>query len=373
VEGFPIPYLTASVGRSGANRPHDVATIQATPRRALDRERAQALDIEVPSEPLAQRLIGAGIQLVQNMTATANDADPDLPTGEAAEAELADICEALQGEFPNIAERLENLRQQLREPLEQHRETVERLVRAGVAGWAEDVRGWFAGNGNRAILVQADTGVPIFEGPGGRYFHQLKTATPVVAFPMTEFIDHLESAEGIVNHMYLDSARPPNVTIGIGINLTAAGEADAAVDLLLGHATVRATGADATEQEIRDDYAAVAARPAGNFSAAHYEQFTALDIDDATARQFAEDFVRRALAALVAGDDFPEFDRTPANAQKGLMDLLYAGGPNGFTTRFPRFSSAYNGRDWKTCSRQVFRESVSNTRDNAVSRWFQHR
>jgi GH24 family phage-related lysozyme (muramidase) len=188
---------------------------------------------------------------------------------------------------------------------------------------------------------------------------------------MTEFIAHLEGAEGIVNHMYLDTAREPNVTIGIGTNLTDDGGADAAVRLLLGHATVRATGADATEQEIRDDFAAVAARPGGNFAAAHYEQFTALDIDDATARQLAEDYVRERVAALVAGDDFPEFDRTPANAQKGLMDLLYNLGLDGLVGTFTKFSSAYNGRDWKTCSRQVFRRTVSDTRDNAVSRWFE--
>ena len=33
-----MPYLTASVGRSGANRPHDVATIQATLRHLDLRE-----------------------------------------------------------------------------------------------------------------------------------------------------------------------------------------------------------------------------------------------------------------------------------------------------------------------------------------------
>jgi len=73
----------------------------------------------------------------------------------------------------------------------------------------------------------------------------------------------------------------------------------------------------------------------------------------------------------MAGDAFPDFDRTPATAQMGLMDLLYTGGANGFTTRFPRFSSAYNGRDWKGASREVFRRTVSDTRDNTVSDWFE--
>jgi hypothetical protein len=113
---------------------------------------------------------------------------------------------------------------------------------------------------------------------------------------MTEFIAHLESVEGIIPHMYQDSAEDPNVTIGIGTNLTAQGGAAAAVSQLLDHATVRTTGVDATAQEIRNDFAAVAEQP-GRRGAGWYEQFTTLDIDDATARRLAEDFTRRQVAA----------------------------------------------------------------------------
>jgi hypothetical protein len=354
---------------AGPRRPfdHDQAG------RPFDHDQAEALDIDPPSDDFAKQVVEAGIQVAQNIASDAPD--PTLPTGEEGQAELAALCDALKRENPRQAERLEGIGGVRPEPDRggrhgRHSAKIDRLVRAGVAGWAEDVRGWFAGNGDRAILVQADTGFPIVDEPGGRYFHVPKTARPTVAFPMTEFIAHLESVEGLVSHMYQDSAEEPNVTIGIGTNLTAQGGGAAAVSQLLDHATVRATGVDATAQEIRNDFAAVAAQPGGNL-AGWYEDFTTLDIDDATARRLAEDFTRRAVAALVAGDDFPDFNRTPATAQMGLMDLLYTLGPDGLVNTFTRFSSAYNGRDWKGASQQAFRGSVSDTRDNTVSGWFQ--
>jgi len=340
--------------------------------RPFDPARAEALDIDLPSEDFAKRCVEAGIQVAQNIGSDAPD--PTLPVGEEADANLAALCDALKRENPRQAERLEEIARGQPEPDRggrhgRHSAKIDRLVRAGVAGWAEDVRGWFAGNGDRAILVQADTGFPIVDEPGGRYFHVPKTAKPAVAFPMTDFIAHLESVEGIVPHMYQDSAEDPNVTIGIGTNLSDQGGAGAAVSLLLDHATVRATGVDATAQEIRNDFAAVAAQPGRNL-AGWYEQFTTLDIDNATARQIAEDFTRRQVAALVAGDDFPEFDRAPATAQMGLMDLLYTLGRSGLVNKHKVFSSSYNGRDWRTASAQSSRRGVQDTRNEIVSAWF---
>jgi hypothetical protein len=79
----------------------------AAPRRQLDRPQAEELGFDVPNDRFAQELLCAGIKVAQNANAPANDAD--LPTGEEADAEVNAICEALQGEFPNIAERLDEL------------------------------------------------------------------------------------------------------------------------------------------------------------------------------------------------------------------------------------------------------------------------
>jgi hypothetical protein len=54
----------------------------------------------------------------------------------------------------------------------------------------------------------------------------------------------------------------------------------------------------------------------------------------------------------------------------GLMDLLYTLGPSGLVNTFKKFSSAYNGRDWKTASIQSRRPGVQDTRNEIVSAWF---
>jgi hypothetical protein len=324
----------------------------AAPRRALDRERAQALDIEVPSEPLAQQLIGAGIQLVQNAT-TANDADPDLPTGEEAEAELADICDALKREHPRLSERLEDLRRQIREPFAQNRERVERLVREGRAGWVNDLLGDFVGNGESAILVQANTGQPVID-ENGKHFSVPKISTSPQAIAVSDFIDHLRNndLEGFFDFMYKDSG--DNVTIGIGANLTAAGGPDDAVRLLAGKAFNLSTREFSSGQQIREAYTTVLNSPLQNNlgtpeEAEQFKPLTDVRITEADARLVAGVRFRRERGntnTIDSRDHYPDFDHAPRNAQIVAFDIIYTNGGGGFDG-YPRFRKAYNRKDWE--------------------------
>jgi len=342
----------------------------AGPRRPFDRPRAESLGIDPSSEDFPNRVMGAIFGGL--------DGEPPLSDEELG-VEVAMLCEALENAFPRQAECFLQLAQAQPEADEggrhgRHTAKIERLVRSGKAGWVNDVAGVLAPNGakNKAILVLAGEGIPVLDAPGGNLFIETKKTLPRVPFPMNDFIDHLErdDVEDCVSHMYLDNdENGPNVTIGIGTNLTDNGGPDGAVALLQGSATVRATGNFATEQEIRDDYAEVAGQPAGN-GAGWYRQFTTLDIGNATARQLAEDFALREIATVVRGGLYPDFEKTPAKAQMGLMDIDYNLGYTRFSVQFEEFPKAYNRRDWRTAGIETFRSQISAERNGIVLKFF---
>ncbi len=325
----------------------------AAPRQPLDRPQAENLGFDVPSDRFAQELLCAGIQLALAATGTANDADPNLLPAEEAEAELEDILDALKREYPRQVERLEELRQQIRGPFERNRERIERLVREGVAGWVNDLLGDFVGNGESAILVQANTGQPIID-ENGKHFSVPKRSTSPQPATVAEFIDHLRNndLEGFFDFMYKDSG--DNVTIGIGANLTAAGGPDDAVRLLAGKAFNLSTKEFSSGQQIREAYTTVLNSPLQNNlgtpeEAEQFKPLTDVRITETDARLVAGVRFRRERGnsnTIDSRDHYPDFDHAPRNAQIVAFDIIYTNGGGGFDG-YPRFRKAYNRKDWE--------------------------
>jgi hypothetical protein len=343
----------------------------AGPRRPFDPARAESLGIDPSSDAFPKRVMGAIFGAL--------DGEPELSDEERG-VEVAQLCDALENAFPRQAECFLQLAQfhpddTLEDPHDVHREKIERLLREGKVGWVNDLKGDFVGAGNWAILVLADSGIPVLDAPGGNVFFEAKKTVSQVPFPMTDFIAHLESnvVEGFVSHMYKDIKG--KVTIGIGTNLTDNGGADGAIKMLLGKTLIKTTKDPATPRQIEQEYNTILAlnlrtsddKPA---AAKAYRPHTTIILSRAGARELAGDFARRQVANVVRGNNFPDFEKTPATAQMGLMDLLYVSGPDGLVDGFPKFRNAFNRRDWRTASIETFRSEVSSDRNRIVFKLF---
>jgi GH24 family phage-related lysozyme (muramidase) len=303
------------------------------------------------------------------------DGEPELSDEERG-VEVAMLCDALENAFPRQAECFLQLAQfhpddTLEDPHDVHREKIERLLREGKVGWVNDLKGDFVGAGNWAILVLADSGIPVLDAPGGKVFFEAKKTVPQVPFPMTDFIDHLErnDVEGFVSHMYKDTEG--KVTIGIGTNLTDNGGAEGAIRMLLGKTLVKKTKELATPRQIEQDYDTVLAlnlRTSGDKPAAAkaYARHTNIILSRAGARELAEVFVKSEIATVVRGGLYPDFETTLAKAQMGLMDIVYNVGYTRFANQFDNFQFAYNRRDWGTASLETFRSEISGARNGIV-------
>ena len=118
----------------------------------------------------------------------------------------------------------------------------------------------------------------------------------------------LETYEGRVPHMYLDSADHPNVTVGIGCLLTSV---DVACAL-----PFQCNGRSATREEILEDWMRVSAMP-GRLRASAYRGNLTLRDQDIDALAFSR--MRAMLRDLPAV--FPGFDGFPCGVRQALLDL----------------------------------------------------
>jgi GH24 family phage-related lysozyme (muramidase) len=151
--------------------------------------------------------------------------------------------------------------------------------------------------------------------------------------------------EGCVNHMYLDSAVIPNVTIGIGCLLATA---DAAAQLLF---RVAALGVDrrATPDEIRADFCRVKALP-GGLQAARYAASSGSPVvylPEAEIAALARQRLSHAQDGLTSL--FPAFENLPQAVQEVLFDLAWNLGLAGLE-KFGHLRAAVLRHDWQAAS-----------------------
>jgi hypothetical protein len=156
------------------------------------------------------------------------------------------------------------------------------------------------------------------------------------------FADFQASLEGRVAWLYLDTATPGLVTVGIGCLVD---PIETALSLPL---KWRISHRPATQAEIRAEWLTVKAAQNMRFMAPHvWQGLTNLELDqddidalmDFRAGQF-ESILRRR---------FPAYDQWPSDAQLGVLSMSWAAGAS---FNFPHFAVAALKQDFFTCANE---------------------
>ncbi len=159
---------------------------------------------------------------------------------------------------------------------------------------------------------------------------------------LDESIAKLESFEGVIPWMYLDTVG--KVTVGVGLMLP-----DAAAALRL---PFQVAGRPATEAEILTEFARVDAMPMGRpalFYRGKAEVELVRESIDALLRTVLVGFegeLRKALA---------EYDALPQGVKLALLDMIYNLGPAGLLKGYPRLMKAVSAGDFAEASRECLR------------------
>lgn len=169
----------------------------------------------------------------------------------------------------------------------------------------------------------------------------------------------LEIFEGKVPFMYLDNAKPPNVTVGIGCLLK---NVDVACRLPFVNGT---TNTAATEAEIMADFNRVYNMPGGLIAKKYKGNLYLQDdaIYDLGVAKLNTDFLP-GLHRLC-----PSFDSFPEPCQAALIDMAWNLGMGGLA-KFQKLITACNNNDWNTASQQCSVKTSRADRNNWRSSQF---
>ena len=159
--------------------------------------------------------------------------------------------------------------------------------------------------------------------------------------------------EGRITHMYLDTVA--KVTVGVGKMLP-----DANAALALGFVR-RDTGAKATPDEIRRDFAAVSAQPKSQL-AGSYKKFTQLDLPEAAIDALLKTVVDGFLADLARR--YAGWASMPVPAKRALLDMTFNLGSGGLAEKFPHMKLAVDARNWDVAAKECFRNGISQVRND---------
>src|SRR5450432_132296 len=172
----------------------------------------------------------------------------------------------------------------------------------------------------------------------------------------------LDRWEGIVGHMYLDTHKPPLVTVGAGNMLSSVSSAQA-----LPFRNVTA-GRPATRDEIAHVFEAVGAMP-GALPASHYRVKPILELPKREIKELAVGRLRTDFIPKIK-TLFWHFDDFPLPAREAIIDIAYNAGigkaeshVHGTLHRatglhgFHRLISAIDSGDWMAAARASHRFS----------------
>jgi GH24 family phage-related lysozyme (muramidase) len=176
-----------------------------------------------------------------------------------------------------------------------------------------------------------------------------------------DFKKEIKVGEGVISHMYLDTAGL--VTVGVGNQLPNAAEAQKLAFVN------RQTFKVATKDEIKTDFDTVKKQTKG-LKASAYKQHTKLDLptkDIDTLLDTRIDGFKKELKLK-----FPKFDTYPMTVQFALLDMAFNLGTNGLVTKFPTFKKAIEAEDWEKAAKESQRSApVSASRNAAVKKWLE--
>lgn len=164
--------------------------------------------------------------------------------------------------------------------------------------------------------------------------------------------------EGVTTWMYRDIVG--GVTVGVGKHLPA--DTDAAA--LPFNDTA---GRPASAADIKTAWAKVRAATLGK-PADFYKQFSDVRMtDQGVADQLEKDLVQFEKQLKVL---FKDYDKFPAKAQEGCMDMLFNLGFGTIKNKFPKFLAACEKMDWKVAATESVRPQVAKERNDHVAALF---
>lgn len=166
--------------------------------------------------------------------------------------------------------------------------------------------------------------------------------------------------EGTVKHMYLDSFG--KITVGVGTMLASVAEAQE-----LGF-VVRATGVDATEEQIAADYAKVGGQVKNRIASSYKSD---LDLPQEQIDRVLKIRAERSAQQLAAR--YRGWDKYPVEVKRALIDMRY--NMNNNMDKFVNFQAAIEkaaqtnvGQDWKDAADESERRApVSDVRNDWTS------
>lgn len=184
-----------------------------------------------------------------------------------------------------------------------------------------------------------------------------------------QIVHRLESYEGRVNHLYLDSVG--KVTVGVGHLIPYRG-AISHIDLYTLWTGV--TGSMATLSEKHDEYDRVAAQPAG-YRASWYRSATRLVMLDTTISRLRDEHIdafHRELQAIYSKKNHyaEDFNGFPEAVQAALFDLIFNLGASRLVNTFRRLNQSIQASDWLTAAKESHRPQVSAERNRYVHQLF---
>ncbi|MDX2469739.1 MAG: hypothetical protein QNL04_04065 [SAR324 cluster bacterium] len=176
-----------------------------------------------------------------------------------------------------------------------------------------------------------------------------------------------------VEHMYLDTAKIPNVTVGIGINIKDTKKAkkfpfvwqkdETEEDRKNGYGTgqegapLRKAGSLATKKDILKEHKYIQDQTK-KMDAKNYKKFTRLRLGDKTIDSTYDAEVLEKKGQLKKL--FPEFDSFPAPAKLALLNMIFNMGYGTFST-FDNLITHVLARNWQGASE----ECIYNSSDDA--------
>jgi hypothetical protein len=167
--------------------------------------------------------------------------------------------------------------------------------------------------------------------------------------------------EGKIPFMYLDSAKPANVTAAIGLMLA---NLDAALALPW---YITDFSRSATAKEIASEFARVKKSQPG-FTASYYKWAASLMLTDVDMLHMLKVELGAIDAQLAA--TYSTYTAWPEPAKLATLDMAYNLGLGELRTGYPVFNHAASEEDWLTCAGQCHRNGPGIARNTWTAQQF---
>ena len=167
----------------------------------------------------------------------------------------------------------------------------------------------------------------------------------------------LETYEGCIEHMYLDTKG--YVTVGVGHLLSTLTNAQSLAFI------VQKDSKAATKEQIKTDYDTVKKQTKGLLSST-YKKHTKLklkktDIDKLTNKHI--DTFEGELKKVYGSDAFAAY---PSEVRLALFDMIFNLGMTNLKNKFPTFNKYIKAKNWSDAAKESNRSDVSDARNKYV-------